>query len=56
MSVHDFGKGVGVAAPQLGIDRAAVIVRTPGGETITLLNPEIVEESTQTDKQYEGCL
>jgi peptide deformylase len=54
--VHTFGKGLGIAAPQIGIDRAAAIIRPPGGDTITLLNPQIVEESTQTDEQYEGCL
>jgi peptide deformylase len=54
--VHTFGKGLGIAAPQIGIDRAAAIVRPPGGDTITLLNPRIVEESTQSDEQYEGCL
>ncbi|MFI9465721.1 peptide deformylase [Streptomyces xiamenensis] len=54
--VHVFGKGMGVAAPQIGIDRAAAIVRTPEGETLTLLNPRIIEESTETDEQYEGCL
>lgn len=55
-SVHVFGKGMGVAAPQIGIDRAAAIVRTPEGETLTLLNPRIIEESGETDEQYEGCL
>jgi hypothetical protein len=54
--VHIFGKGLGIAAPQIGIDRAAVIVRPPGGDSITLLNPRIVEESAETDEQYEGCL
>ncbi len=53
---HVFGKGMGIAAPQVGIDRAAAVVRTPDGETITLLNPSVVEESPQTDEQYEGCL
>ncbi len=56
LSVHVFGKGVGIAAPQIGIDRAAAIVRTPAGETITLLNPQVIEASPQTDEQYEGCL
>lgn len=54
--VHVFGKGMGIAAPQIGIDRAAAMVRTPDGETIILLNPRIVEASTETDEQYEGCL
>ncbi|MEW2463105.1 peptide deformylase [Microbacterium sp. NPDC047426] len=55
-TVHVFGKGMGVAAPQVGIDRAAAIVRSPEGESITLFNPRIVEESPETDEQYEGCL
>lgn len=55
-TVHTFGKGMGIAAPQIGIDRAAAIVRTPEGEAITLLNPRIVEESGEADEQYEGCL
>lgn len=55
--IHTFGKGMGLAAPQIGIDRAAAIVRPPGAaKTITLLNPRIVEASSETDEQYEGCL
>ncbi len=54
--VHVFGKGMGIAAPQIGIDRAAALVRTPDGDAITLLNPAIVEVSADTDEQYEGCL
>ncbi|MEU2626617.1 peptide deformylase [Kitasatospora sp. NPDC007106] len=46
---------MGVAAPQLGIDRAVAIVRTADAETITLLNPRVIEESAETDEQYEGC-
>ncbi|MEV0027885.1 peptide deformylase [Nocardia sp. NPDC050793] len=52
---HVFGKGMGIAAPQIGISRAAAIVRTPTGDTITLFNPRIVETSGE-DEQYEGCL
>jgi peptide deformylase len=55
-AVHTFGKGMGIAAPQIGIDRAAAIVQRPGAETITLLNPRIIEESERQDQQYEGCL
>jgi peptide deformylase len=53
--VHTFGKGMGIAAPQIGIGRAVALVRTPGGETITLINPSVIEE-TPGDEQYEGCL
>ncbi|MBW0275268.1 formylmethionine deformylase [Nocardia sp. MH4] len=53
---HVFGKGMGIAAPQIGISRAAAIVRTPNGDTITLFNPRIVETGGGEDEQYEGCL
>src|SRR6185437_12424195 len=54
-TIHNFAKGMGVAAPQLGIRRAAAVVRTPDGEYITLLNPQVIGESAETDEQYEGC-
>lgn len=54
--VHNFAKGMGLAAPQIGISRAAALVRTPDGQTITLLNPRIIDESNDVDEQYEGCL
>jgi peptide deformylase len=53
---HVFGKGLGIAAPQIGIGRAAAVVRIPGGEIITLLNPQIIDQSDDQDEQYEGCL
>lgn len=53
---HTFGKGMGIAAPQIGIDRAAAIIRTPDGEAITLFNPTIIEQAGDVDEQYEGCL
>jgi len=50
-------RGVGLAAPQIGIDRRVAIVRPPDhGQTLTLINPRIVEESVEIDEQYEGCL
>jgi peptide deformylase len=54
--VHNFSKGMGLAAPQINIGRAVAVIRTPEGETITLLNPRISDESAETDEQYEGCL
>lgn len=53
---HTFAKGMGIAAPQIGIGRRAAIVRTTENEIITLLNPRVIDESTTTDEQYEGCL
>jgi peptide deformylase len=54
--VHTFAKGAGLVAPQIGIGRAAAVIHTPEGETLTLLNPRIIEESADVDDRYEGCL
>ncbi len=55
---HHFGKGMGLAAPQIGIDQAAAIVIPPDPDAavVLLLNPVIISESDETDTQYEGCL
>ncbi|BCJ53422.1 hypothetical protein Asp14428_48970 [Actinoplanes sp. NBRC 14428] len=57
-TVHDFNKGVGLAASQIGLAVAAAVVRPPerGAEPVILLNPRVVDESRETDEQYEGCL
>ena len=57
-SLHDFSKGVGLAAPQIGLSVAAAVVRPPerAAEPVVLLNPRVVGESRDTDEQYEGCL
>ena len=57
-SLHDFSKGVGLAAPQLGLSVAAAVVRPPDSltEPVVLLNPRVVSASRETDEQYEGCL
>ncbi|WP_030886415.1 MULTISPECIES: peptide deformylase [Streptomyces] len=55
--VHPFAKGMGIAAPQIGIARAAAVVQPPGdAPAIILLNPRITDRSNETDEQYEGCL
>ncbi|HEY8534543.1 MAG TPA: peptide deformylase [Micromonospora sp.] len=56
--IHHFSKGVGLAAPQLGLSWAAAVVRPPDptAEPVVLLNPRIVDASLDTDEQYEGCL
>ncbi|WP_280346055.1 peptide deformylase [Nocardia abscessus] len=56
--VHNFAKGMGIAAPQLGIGRRVAVVQPPepNTEKITLLNPTIVAHSDDEDEQYEGCL
>ncbi|MDI5973530.1 peptide deformylase [Streptomyces sp. SL13] len=56
--VHPFAKGMGLAAPQIGIGLAAAAVQPPGRDSLTLvlLNPCITGSSQDADEQYEGCL
>ncbi|MFI1741494.1 peptide deformylase [Streptomyces sioyaensis] len=55
--VHPFAKGMGIAAPQIGIGRAVAVVQPPGdAAAIILLNPRITDRSDAMDEQYEGCL
>jgi peptide deformylase len=56
--LHDFSKGVGLSAPQIGRSVAAAVVRSPErrSDPVVLLNPRIVGESGDRDEQYEGCL
>ena len=52
-TMYDAG-GVGLAAPQVGILRRAVVVDT-GEEFLELVNPEVIETSGEQDG-IEGCL
>jgi peptide deformylase len=55
-NAHSFGKGMGLAAPQIGIPRCAAVVQPPDEPALVLYNPRIVGQSDETDEQYEGCL
>ncbi|MEU9737224.1 peptide deformylase [Streptomyces sp. NPDC048002] len=55
--VHPFAKGMGIAAPQIGISRTAAVVQPPGNTpAVILLNPKITDHCDEIDEQYEGCL
>ncbi|MEH6375878.1 peptide deformylase [Streptomyces sp. KLMMK] len=56
--VHPFAKGMGIAAPQIGVGRAVALVRPANStaEAIVLFNPRITARSEETDEQYEGSL
>jgi peptide deformylase len=48
-------RGIGLAAPQVGrTERLAVI--EIDGDPLVVINPEIVERSSEKDKAEEGCL
>ncbi|OIK04083.1 formylmethionine deformylase [Streptomyces monashensis] len=57
--VHPFakGKGMGIAAPWIGIARsAAIVLPADDAPVVILLDPRITDHSEETDEQYEGCL
>lgn len=52
-------KGVGLAAPQVGVLKRVFIVDVGDGdksEMIEFINPEIISKKGKNDKYIEGCL
>ncbi len=58
-------KGVGIAAPQIGIAKAIMIIASspserypnaPTMEPTALINPTIIAHSQTTENEWEGCL
>jgi peptide deformylase len=49
-------KGVGLAAPQVGIGERFFVVRIGGEGPFVFVNPSIIETSTETVVCEEGCL
>jgi len=55
--VHSFRTGMGLAAPQIGIRRrVAIVYLADRNQVITLLNPQVVEQSAAVETRFEGCL
>jgi peptide deformylase len=53
----DEARGVGLAAPQLGVLRRVLVFRTADDEPVTaLVNPRIVSSQDESDNLEEGCL
>lgn len=48
-------EGIGLAAPQVGVLKKIIIVRTPKGPSV-FVNPKIVRKSRETEMAEEGCL
>lgn len=51
----ELSNGVGLAAPQVGILRRVVLVVNGEGETMELINPEILDQKGEQEG-LEGCL
>jgi peptide deformylase len=53
----DEARGVGLAAPQLGVLRRVLVYRTADEEpAVALVNPRIVATGDETETADEGCL
>lgn len=48
-------EGIGLAAPQVGRTERVAVVDVEG-QKFTLINPQIISTSSETDKAEEGCL
>jgi len=48
-------RGVGLAAPQIGVPLRVVVLQMPGEEPVTLINPEVVKRSGEREVE-EACL
>ena len=61
-----FGTGLGIAAPQIGINKRVIVVGTEGKDVrsnaqeeipiTVMINPSWKKLSDDTDIQYEGCM
>lgn len=52
-------RGVGLAAPQIGVSKRIIVLNTKGyedGVKISLCNPEIISHSEETISENEKCL
>ena len=49
-------KGVGLAAPQVGINKRFFITELEKGQPLVFINPEIVFTSVEMAVREEGCL
>ena len=57
--MHEIGEdaiGAGLAAPQIGLLRQIAVISFTDDEWISMINPEIVEYSDETEVGGEGCL
>lgn len=51
-------QGLGLAAPQVGVNKRVIVIRTDWGNPsfLTLINPRVIEKSRETETGEEGCL
>ncbi len=52
----DEADGVGLAAPQVGVNQRLFVIHIRGAEKRAYINPQIIETSIETSTDEEGCL
>src|SRR5215469_5026254 len=50
------GYGRGIAAPQIGVSQRVVLLRLPGEEPWPLVNPKIIDRSSERIVVWDACL
>ena len=50
------GYGRGIAAPQIGVAKRVIFLRLPGEEPWPLINPKIIERSSEHIVVWDACL
>jgi peptide deformylase len=52
--------GIGLAAPQVGVDKQLIVIdcepNNPESQPLVLINPQIIDSSSQVCNAEEGCL
>jgi peptide deformylase len=56
LEIMNAGKGIGLAAPQVGISKRLFVVRIEGDVPRIFFNPKILETSGRLLKMEEGCM
>jgi len=56
MEVLDRDNGIGVAGPQIGLNKRIFVTHIKNDEPRVFINPSILETSIKTAKFEEGCL
>lgn len=52
----DQADGVGLAAPQIGVNSRLFVIHIKNTEKRAYINPQIIETSVETETAEEGCL
>jgi peptide deformylase len=52
----DIGRGIGLAAPQVGRSERFFVVKTDDGKPRVFINPEIIRTSEELTDYEEGCM